>query len=60
VKKLQADMKDPEIQAIIMKNRNLADELGIDGTPALFVGNTFVPGAIQKDHLVELIADARK
>lgn len=60
VKKLEADMKDPEIQAIIAKNRNLADELGIDGTPALFIGGEFVPGAIQKDHLMELIADARK
>ena len=60
VKKLQADMKDPEVQAIIAKNRNLADELGIDGTPALFVGNAFVPGAIQKDHLTDLIASARK
>lgn len=60
MKKLEADMKDPEIQAIIAKNRNLADELGIDGTPAMFVGSAFVPGAIQKDHLMELIADARK
>ena len=60
VKKLQADMQSPEITAIIAKNRNLADELGIDGTPALFIGSAFVPGAIQKDQLVELIASARK
>jgi len=60
MKKLDADMKSGETAAIIAKNRNLADELGIEGTPALFIGDAFVPGAIQKDHLQEMIADARK
>ncbi|MDA0676239.1 MAG: DsbA family protein, partial [Proteobacteria bacterium] len=38
----------------------LAQALGIEGTPAIVVGDTLVPGALQKDHLKELIADARK
>ena len=60
VKKLQDDMKAPEINEIIMKNHQLAEQLGINGTPAMIVGETLVPGAIQKDHLQELIAAARK
>lgn len=60
VKKLQADMKAPEINEILTKNHALAQELGIEGTPAIVIGETLVPGALQKDHLKELIADARK
>jgi protein-disulfide isomerase len=60
VKKLQADMKAPEINEILAKNHQLAEALGIEGTPAIVVGETLVPGALQKDHLKELIADARK
>jgi protein-disulfide isomerase len=60
VKKLQEDMKDPEINAIIAKNRDLAGALEINGTPALFVGDEFVPGAVDKNHLREVIAAQRK
>ncbi len=58
--KLQNDMKDPAITDIIVKNHNLADELGVDGTPTLLIGDAYVPGAISKDKLVEHIAKARK
>jgi protein-disulfide isomerase len=60
VKKLQEDMKDQAISDILSKNHSLASDLSIDGTPALFVGNTFVAGAIDKDRLRDMIADARK
>lgn len=60
VEKLQEDMKDPELDKIIDRNHDLAKELGITGTPALIVGDTFVGGAIGKERLTALIADARK
>ena len=60
MKKLENDMKDPAITEVIVKNHNLADELGIDGTPSLIIGDAFVPGAISKDKLVEHISKARK
>lgn len=60
VKKLENDMKDPAITDVIVKNHNLADELGIDGTPSLIIGDAFVPGAISKEKLVEHISKARK
>jgi len=59
-KKLEADMKAPEVEAIIAANHKLAAELKIEGTPALFVGDTFVNGAVDKTRLAELIASARK
>jgi len=60
VKKLQEDMKSDEVMNILRKNHDLAQELGIEGTPNIFVGDEFVPGAIEKDDLMKLIALARK
>ena len=60
IRKLENDMKDPAITDIIVKNHNLADELGIDGTPSLIIGDAFVPGAISKEKLIEHISTARK
>jgi protein-disulfide isomerase len=57
-KRLEADMANPEWQAVIEKNRALAQELGISGTPGFIVGNELVPGALDLNGLKELIARA--
>ncbi|MBK9306624.1 MAG: DsbA family protein [Nitrospira sp.] len=56
--RLEADMADPKWQAVIDKNRGLAQELGISGTPGFIVGNELVPGALDLNGLKELIARA--
>jgi len=56
--RLEADMATPEWQAVIEKNRALAQELGISGTPGFIVGNELVPGALDLNGLKELIARA--
>jgi protein-disulfide isomerase len=58
--KLKKDMQDPEVTAIIAKNRALAETLSIEGTPAIIVGDTLVPGAVDKDRLAQLLKGARK
>jgi protein-disulfide isomerase len=57
---LIADMASPEIQETINKNYELAQALGINGTPAFIVGDTIVPGAISLDALQDLIDQARQ
>jgi protein-disulfide isomerase len=57
-KRLQADMANPKWQAVIAKNRALARELGIAGTPGFIVGNELVPGALDLNGLKTLIARA--
>jgi protein-disulfide isomerase len=57
-KRLEADMADPKWQSVIDKNRALARELGISGTPGFIVGNELVPGALDLHGLKELIARA--
>jgi protein-disulfide isomerase len=57
-KRLETDMDNPEWQAVIEKNRALANDLGISGTPGFIVGNELVPGALDLNGLKELIARA--
>jgi protein-disulfide isomerase len=57
-KRLEADMANPQWQAVIDKNRALAHELGISGTPGFIVGTELVPGALDLNGLKELIARA--
>ena len=59
VERLRQDMVDPAIEAYLEETRQLARELGIEGTPAFLVGNTLVPGAVGEARLRQLIAEAR-
>ena len=40
-KRLEADMANPEWQTVIDRNRALAKDLGINGTPGFIVGTEF-------------------
>ena len=44
--RLKRDMEDPSIQRRIEANTQLAQALQIQGTPAMVVGETLVPGAV--------------
>lgn len=57
--RLRRDMEDPAIQRRIDNNMRLAQALGIDGTPALVIGETLVPGAVDLPTLERLVAEAR-
>ena len=52
-------MASPEVIAAIEANYALADELGIEGTPAFVIGDQLIPGAIDKARLEQLIREAR-
>ncbi len=56
---LEQDMKSDEVAAAIDANYQLASALGIEGTPAFVIGETLVPGAVDKQRLAALIAEAR-
>jgi protein-disulfide isomerase len=57
--RLEADMASPEVIAAIEANYELANELGIEGTPAFVVGDQLIPGAVDKGRLEQLIREAR-
>ena len=45
VEKLKEDMKAPEVNEVIEKNLQLGTAMGVQGTPAIFVGDEAIPGA---------------
>jgi protein-disulfide isomerase len=59
VDRMVADMEAPEIQAMIARNHELAQRLQINGTPAFVIGDTLVPGAVDRKTIEHLVAQAR-
>jgi protein-disulfide isomerase len=58
--RMAKDMDDPAVQARIDANLKLAHDLGIQGTPALVIGNDLVPGAVDLPELQKAVAEARR
>ena len=58
--RLRRDMDDAGVQGRIAANLRLAQALRIEGTPALVIGDTLIPGAIDLATLERLVAEARQ
>jgi protein-disulfide isomerase len=58
--RLSADMDDPSVKQRIDTNLKLAHRLGIQGTPAMVIGDELVPGAIEMSELRKVVAEARR
>ena len=59
VVQLQKDMKAPEMDEMLSRNGNLAQTLGITGTPAFVVGDQLIPGAAPLEQFQAAIVEAR-
>lgn len=57
--RLRREMDDPAVARRIQANLGIAQQLGIQGTPALVIGETLVPGAVDLPTLQGLVARAR-
>lgn len=57
--RLQKDMKAPEIDRIIERNKKLGQSVGVEGTPAFVVGETFVPGAVEISYIKDMVGKER-
>ncbi len=58
--RMARDMEDPAVQARIDANLKLARMLGIQGTPALVIGNDLIPGAVDLTDLHKAVDAARR
>ncbi len=45
VEKLKTDMESPAVKELIEKNLQLGTSMGVQGTPAFFIGDEAIPGA---------------
>jgi len=59
-RRLEQDIRDPAIQEAIARNLQLANALGITGTPSFVIGDRVVPGAVDLRTLQGLVARARQ
>ena len=57
--RLRTAMADSAIEEHLRRTAELARKINVNGTPAFVVGGRLVPGAVDLDHLKELIAAAR-
>ena len=60
IEKLKTDMNNPEIEQKLMKNREIAKLLNLNGTPAFIVGDIIYPGALNSNNLKEIIKKFRE
>jgi predicted DsbA family dithiol-disulfide isomerase len=61
VEKLKADIEASRADhdKVIAENRNLAQMLGINGTPAFVIDSEIIPGAAPHDQLAETLKSVR-
>jgi protein-disulfide isomerase len=60
VPRLLREMNDPAIQHRLDTNLALARTLQIEGTPALVIGDTLIPGAVSLAQLEQLVTEERQ
>ncbi len=56
---LLRDMDDPAIKARLDANIALAQQIGLQGTPAMVIGARLIPGAVALDDLRAAVTEAR-
>ncbi len=59
-KKLKKEMASTDITKQLDDTRQLADEMGVRGTPALVVGDEMLPGAVSYEDMQKYVAKARE
>ena len=60
VDQLKIDMNNPEIEQLLVKNREIAKLLNLNGTPAFIIGDIIYPGALNLNNLKEIIKQFRE
>ena len=56
---LRRDMNNPQIEQQLLKNREIAKLLGLNGTPAFVIGDIIYSGALNLNNLKEIIKNFR-
>lgn len=60
VERLVADMQDPAITQYLQETMQLAESLGISGTPSFVIGDEVAGGYVSKEDMKKLIDQARR
>ena len=60
INQLKIDMNNPEIEEQLVKNREIAKLLGLNGTPAFIIGDIIYSGALNLNNLKKIIKQFRE
>jgi|TARA_Y100000310_G_C20664199_1_gene806531 protein-disulfide isomerase/peroxiredoxin len=60
VHRLKSDMENEDRQLHLRAIEEIAESLVVQGTPALIIGNRFIPGALTRRQLEAVIAEERR
>ena len=59
VDRLKADMNSPAVEEHIASSMQLAQALGFNGTPSFVIGDSLVPGFVERDQLKQFVDETR-
>ena len=57
---LELDMNSQDVSDALQRTYQVAQALGVSGTPTFIIGNEVIPGAVSKDELATRIANMRE
>ena len=57
--RLKNNLQAAKIKEVVAGNYEIAQNLGITGTPGFVIGDTVIPGYVNADQMRRLIAEAR-
>ena len=55
IAQLEKDMNSEEVSKVILSHEQFVNDFKFNGTPAIIVGETIIPGYIEKDKIIEIL-----
>ncbi len=55
IDKLEQDINSEEVAKVILSHERFVKEFKFNGTPAIIIGETIIPGYIEKDKIIEIL-----
>ena len=55
ITQLEKDINSEEVAKVILSHEQFVNEFKFNGTPAIIIGETIIPGYIEKDKIIEIL-----
>jgi len=55
IAQLEEDMNSEEVSKVILSHEQFVNDFKFNGTPAIIIGETIIPGYIEKDKIIEIL-----
>ena len=55
IAQLEKDMNSEEVSKVILLHEQFVNDFKFNGTPAIIIGETIIPGYIEKDKIIEIL-----